>query len=413
MESVVNAIDSSITSQFQLKLAPQNDFVQDRRMVRWYPQGSNHYSPTGTKLLRISITPGAAEGWVDPFSVKLNFTVNNTGFDAAAPTNTRLHLCNGSWCFFKRMRLLCGGVLVEDISHWHRLYAMQMLFAPIGYQKDVRVAAGERAHVIGASDKFSFTPLCGLLTQSKCLPIKYMNLVMELEVVDNIADALMETSLISGVSGQSSSYVIENVFLTGDVMTLESGIDNEVTKHLLAGKSLSIGLTSWFTSMHTVTPNWQIALSRAFTRIRALYLSMIDSSQDKEANTFRYPSISDAQMFELQVQLGSKLFPEQKITTLPEYWDKLLSAVGSHTSILSHSAIDLDSYKTDQFIAAIGMQRVLADMEASNYSGLCTKTGSLLSVRSANSASNIDTVYLTLHADLILQISDQGCEVFD
>ena len=240
-----------------------------------------------------------------------------------------------------------------------------------------------------------------------------MNLVMELEVVDNIADALMETSLISGVSGQSSSYVIENVFLTGDVMTLESGIDNEVTKHLLAGKSLSIGLTSWFTSMHTVTPNWQIALSRAFTRIRALYLSMLDSSQDKEANTFRYPSISDAQMFELQVQLGSKLFPEQKITTLPEYWDKLLSAVGSHTSILSHSAMDLDSYKTDQFIAAIGMQRVLADMEASNYSGLSTKTGSLLSVRSANSASNIDTVYLTIHADLILQISDQGCEVFD
>ena len=87
---------------------------------------------------------------------------------------------------------------------------------------------------------------------------------------------------------------------------------------------------------------------------------MMDASQDKEANTFRYPSISDDEFFEMQLQLASKLMPEQKLDSLPEFWAKLQSAVGSHTSILSHSAIDLSSYKSDQFIAAIGMQKVLS-----------------------------------------------------
>ena len=414
MESVVNSVDSSITSQFQLKLAPQNDFCTDRRMVRWYPQGSNVYSPAGVRLLRFSISPGAAEGWLDPYSVMMHFTVQNSGYNAAAPLDTRLHLANGSWCFFKRCRILCGGTLIEDISSWSRLYAMQMLFAPIGYQKDVAVAAGERGSIVNATEKFAFVPLCGLLTQSKALPIRYMNLTIELELCDNFPDALMENSLIGGgVSGQSNSYILENVFITGETMTLDGSLDNEVTSHLLKGKSLSLSLQSWFTSQHTVSQNWQIALARAFTRIRGVYVNMLDSSQDKEANTFRYPSISDSQFFELQLQLGSKLFPEQKMSSLPEFFQKLQSAVGSHTSILSHSAIDLTGYKSDRFIAAIGMQKVLGDSEHSNFSGISSKSGSLLSLRSAHSTSNIDQVFVVIHHDLVVQISESGVECFD
>ena len=101
------------------------------------------------------------------------------------------------------------------------------------------------------------------------------------------------------------------------------------------------------------------------------------------------------------------------MSSLPEFWQKLQSAVGSHTSILSHSAIDLTGYKSDQFIAAIGMQKVLGDSEHSNFSGLSSKTGSLISIRSANSTSNIDQCYIVLNHDLIVQVSESGVEVFD
>lgn len=413
MESVVNAVGSSITSQFQLKLAPQNNFVTDRRSVRWYPQGSNVYSPQGVRLLRFSISPGAAEGWLDPFSVQLNMTVQNNGYNSSAPTDTRMHLCNGSWCFFRRCRILAGGALIEDISDWARVYAMQMLFVPLGYQKDISVGAGERMSVIEGKAKFGLPILYGLLTQSKVIPIRYMNLTIELEVVDNFSDALCETSAVpGGVSAQSNNWHIENVSITGDTMTLDGSLDNEVTRHLTSGKSLFLQLTSWSTSKHTVSQNWSIALTRAFTRIRGVYVSMLDASTDKEANTFRYPSISDDQFFELQMQLGSKLYPEQRCDTLPQFWALLQQAVGSHTSILSHSAIDLTGYKNDRFIAAFGTQKVLADTDVSNFSGVSTKTGQLLSLRSANSASNIDTVFVTVHHDLVVQISDSGVECF-
>ena len=410
MESVVNSVDSSITSQFQLKLSPVNDFVTGRRMVRWYPQGSNVYSPAGVRLLRFSISPGAAEGWLDPYSVQLNMTVQNPGYNGSAPLDTRLHLCNGSWCFFKRCRILAGGTLIEDISDWARLYAMQMSFAPIGYQKDVAVGAGERTTVINATEKFGLPILCGLLTQSKALPIRYMNLTIELELVDSFPDALMETSAVGGgVSGQSNSFHIENVYITGETMTLDGSLDNEVTSHLLKGKSLSLQLTSWFTSKHTVSQNFQIALTRAFTRMRGVYVSMMDASADKDANTFRYPGDN----FEMQLQLGSKLYPEQKINYLPEFWAKLQSTVGSHTSILTHSAIDLTGYKSDRFIAALSLQKVLADTEISNFSGVSSKSGSLLSLRTANSAADIDVCFVVIHHDLVVQISDSGVEVFD
>ena len=150
-------------------------------------------------------------------------------------------------------------------------------------------------------------------------------------------------------------------------------------------------------------------MTRAFTRMRAVYVSMMDSSTDKEANTFRYPGDD----FELQLQIGSKLYPEQKLDSLPEFWQKLQSAVGSHTSILSHSAIDLQGYKTDRFIAALGLQKVLSDTDVSNLSGVSTKTGSLLSLRSANSASNIDVCFVVGNYDLLVQISDQGVECYD
>ena len=410
MESVVNAIDSSITSQFQLKLAPQNDFVSDRRMVRWYPQGSNVYSPQGVRLIRFSISPGAAEGHLDPFSVGLHFTIINNGYDSSAPTNTKLHLCNGSWCFFKRIRVLAGGTLIEDISDFARLYAMMMSFAPIGYSKDVAVNAKERGHTVDASEKVMFVPLCGLLTQSKALPIKYMNLTFELEVVDSAADALMETAALpAGVTGQSNSWHLENCYMTGEVMTLSSDLENTITEHLLRGKTLSLSLQSWFSSKHTVTQNWQIAMTRAFTRMRAVYVSMMDASTDKEANTFRYPGDD----FEIQLQIGSKLYPEQKLDSLPEFWQKLQSAVGSHTSILSHSAVDLQGFKTDRFIVGIGLQKVLSDTDVSNLSGVSTKTGSLLSLRSANSASNIDVAFVVGNYDLLVQVSSEGVMCYD
>ena len=51
MEATLNANQSKLSSQLIHTMPPMADYVTDRKMVRFYPQGSNHYSPNGTKML--------------------------------------------------------------------------------------------------------------------------------------------------------------------------------------------------------------------------------------------------------------------------------------------------------------------------------------------------------------------------
>ena len=80
MEAALNAGESKLSSQFRHSMPPMADYVTDRKMVRFYPQGSNHYSPNGVKMCRFSIT---GDSWLDPYTCNLNFTVVNSSYDAA------------------------------------------------------------------------------------------------------------------------------------------------------------------------------------------------------------------------------------------------------------------------------------------------------------------------------------------
>ena len=90
MESHLNAGQSSLSSVFKHTLPPTADYVQDRKMVRFYPQGSNVYNPTGVKMLRFSVV---SDSWLDPMTCNLNFQVVNDSYDGTG--NTNIHMVNG------------------------------------------------------------------------------------------------------------------------------------------------------------------------------------------------------------------------------------------------------------------------------------------------------------------------------
>ena len=125
MESHLNAGQSSLSSVFKHTLPPTADYVQDRKMVRFYPQGSNVYSPTGVKMLRFSVV---SDSWLDPMTCNLNFQVVNDSYDGTG--NRNIHMVNGSWAWFKRLRVTMGGALVEDLAHYPRLWHMLLQAAP-------------------------------------------------------------------------------------------------------------------------------------------------------------------------------------------------------------------------------------------------------------------------------------------
>ena len=107
----------------------------------------------------------------------------------------------------------------------------------------------------GQMQTVMFKPLSGLLNQPKYLPLRYMPLTLEFELVNNPLDPIVDPTSTSTefiaqtptVAGNTSiSWSILNVMVKCDMCTLDNALDNSYAQHLLSGKSLPINYDTWF-----------------------------------------------------------------------------------------------------------------------------------------------------------------------
>jgi hypothetical protein len=117
---MANAVEDKLIDGLSFRMNPGASYVVDRRSVTYRPQGSNIYQPQqGTKLIRILLT---GDNWLDPTTLRVAFTVNNSHATAELKT------LSGPWSFFRRMRILAAGQLVEDIDQYNRIHEMMSCF---------------------------------------------------------------------------------------------------------------------------------------------------------------------------------------------------------------------------------------------------------------------------------------------
>ena len=122
VEAIANGIEDKLIDGLSFKMNPGASYVVDRRSVTFHPQSSNIYRPTsGTKLIRILLT---GDNWLDPSTLRVMFTLTNEEVTAAK----RLRPLSGPWSFFRRMRILAAGQLVEDIDQYNRIHEMMQFF---------------------------------------------------------------------------------------------------------------------------------------------------------------------------------------------------------------------------------------------------------------------------------------------
>ena len=119
MEAITNSAEDYLIDGLSFKLKPGASYVVDRKSSTFWSIGSNAYTPVGgVKLLKFQLK-GDDGNWLDPSSVVLQFelvnnaTVGTTGNDVLRPVGAP-HL------FFKRLRVLAGGQVVEDIQDFGR-----------------------------------------------------------------------------------------------------------------------------------------------------------------------------------------------------------------------------------------------------------------------------------------------------
>ena len=112
-DTVANSVEDYLTESFQFKIPPGASCVTDRRTVSYFIAGSNIYtSGSGTKVIRISLTGDSRWG---PGSIRLHYTLVNTD----GPATNYVRTIGGPWSFFRRVRCLIGGALVDDGDYYN------------------------------------------------------------------------------------------------------------------------------------------------------------------------------------------------------------------------------------------------------------------------------------------------------
>jgi hypothetical protein len=446
VEAIANGIEDKLIDGLSFKMNPGASYVVDRRSVTFHPQGSNIYkTSSGTKLIRILLT---GDNWMDTSTFRIMFDIRNNG--AAAE---KLYVLGGPHCFFRRMRILAAGQLVEDIDNYNRIHEMMsILTSPESRGNQAAEALGNHwdtgatqsttqypvsQGIPGASAlTVLFKPLSGLLNQNKMLPIRYAPITIELELVDSVLDPIVP---IQGTgtflaATTSENWQIENVQVKVDVCTLDNALDNSYAQHLLSGKSLPISyntFVSQFQSANSTDKNL-INVSRALTRLKSVFVTLQKDPLATEIlrknwNSFHSPMRTEnigtlthvpAGEFEYQLQIGSKLFPEYPIRSHNEAFYQLAKTLGVQASAVHNFDITAREYRYTKLILGTDCEKVLD----AGFTGLNTRAGDLMTVKfdlnkTANAADlalrKPDRIHIVLHSDQILEIRDSGCQVYD
>ena len=76
VEAMANSVEDVLIPGLSFRLEPGASYVTDRRNVTWYASGAQNYvSGQGARVIRIAIN---GDGWIDPSTVRLSYTLNNT-----------------------------------------------------------------------------------------------------------------------------------------------------------------------------------------------------------------------------------------------------------------------------------------------------------------------------------------------
>ena len=129
MESMTNSAEDYLIDGLSFKLPPGASYVTDRKCSTFYSIGSNPYTPDGgVKLLKFQLN-GDDGNWLDPSSVVVQFElVNQVDRAVDAPV---LRPLGQPHLFFKRLRVIAGGQVVEDEQDFEEIQSLLQVYKMI------------------------------------------------------------------------------------------------------------------------------------------------------------------------------------------------------------------------------------------------------------------------------------------
>ena len=234
MESyIAGGVESVLLDELKFTPSPGASYVLNKNTVRYYTSGSSIYSPSsGQRVCTINLT-GAASQWINTNSLKLVKDVKNT-----AVTALPLQSLVGAHGFWRRLDVRMGGVQVESISQMNRCQELfLMLSSSQARRKELFMSGGtiSSESVIadwrqipdpiaqGKTRNMSMSILSGLTAQSKFL---WPN-AAPIEFTFELDEATANLHVPTGAASTSSNFQIENMYITADVIEMDSALLNK------------------------------------------------------------------------------------------------------------------------------------------------------------------------------------------
>ena len=464
LESYANSVEDKLIDGLSFKLDPAASYINSRSFSTFHPQGSNIYNPSsGSKLIRISLQ---GQNWLDPSTFRVAFDVVNDAVSTAAVSGGAAATAPflrplSPWGFFRRVRLLCGSQLVEDIDQYGRVHEMMNILTAthsraneavegFGFnweehsdnaakQKYIGIAPGGVGSTRGGDRQtILFKPLLGLLNQNKFLPLEYLqSLTIELELVDKAEDAVATTDGTVYAAGTNSLlWHLENVQVKCDIISLDNSVQESYHQVLMESKEIPIHYNTLNSQFQTITANSDpfINVSRAATRLKTVFVTLDKDITGTRAtagrkfwNDFYSPGHvnnrdpatgfkhSSNDEFELALQIGSKCYPDGgPMRSHAEAYYQLRKAVGVQSSNVHSFDISAKEYRDNRLIMAIDTEKSLG----ASFTGLNTRSGDLMTVKfkykdSSDVNRYADRMHIVLHTDNIMQIHLTGVKIYD
>ena len=437
MEHHVAAAPSKLVDALRYDLKSTAPYILSRRSATMYPQGASVLSPTGVNMARITL--GGQDLWIDPATIRVQFTiVNNSATLALIPIS---YLPN---CLFQRVRVMIGGTVLEDVlsfNRWSQLQAAaiapemwQQAEAVMGFgctlaQKGTATTVytdNPKPCRIGPGKQLTVQmrlPL-GIIEANKLLSQRFAAPTFEF-YLDQATNSLNQ-------GGFSQSFSLQNFQVKVDLLELDSSVENAFYRSLMEGKSLSFSYqTPWLQLQSVPAGSTSLAMSlvRAYTRLNTIFTSFQAAGSPVPDFTCPFPQVlansgNDTTQMTLkdpgttfQVSIDSRLFPEVPAASVAEFYTMLEKACQAHASKLNPLSIDRYDFLNNTTIFGLALNRVIptkAEAEPAGFSGLNTRSGSLIRVifQNLNNAA-ITNLYTFLVAEAVCVISEQGAFVYD
>ena len=518
MDNIISESEPVELPELNFGIPQSAEFVTDRRQINYFPSGSSIYSPKDNKNIRFYISGDMNQyldlssvrlfatiqnrnndrakflrplGGLHSFFYRYTATVAGTIAQDIVEYNRHCELmkslkskdvnemddvessANPSWDadYHKYANGLDNFLQINDAGNGTNYY-------PNGDHNEwgrigVRPTRHSMSGIPGANGKVrvAHKMCCGLMESNYFLPLRVAPLELQFQLVsdgnepiivpqgDATANPTTETDkqgyyFQSGNIATGDDWVITQVFIRADTITLDNSVDNKITSAFLQGTSLKMVIPQYHTITQTFNTgggeiNMNIVksaskLSNAFiTLYRApktglrygyfrpdnylhkrwnyFYNTMINSEINDGGNPNTNPEevgqgFSDStRALSWQLQVANKKFPEKECESLSEAWYFLRRTIALFNPEQNSINISYNQYRNNKFVIGVDFQK----MNTVNFSGINTKLGSLITFKLKGTegaiapAEQITEIFVTLVSESVLEIRSDGSLVYD